>query len=677
MRLPRLQPPQSLRGQFSLAVLALSLLIATGCLISVVALHGSAETSRQLAEERLQHLHDARDLLRHTLQIERETYRMLTVDSVDDMQRSYGEITTQMAIIDTLVIRLSQSDTDIAVLSLHQSGQLFRNTAHIIARLRKDILENSATAGALADLHRFRGHLEAQVAVMASAANELSDHLSHDYREKILELAATSRKDQRLVLALGAGGLLLAWLVSRYFLGGHVVGRLRLVSRYLRSGDDNGEEIRVPVRGHDEIGEMARAVEQFLEDRRQLTEAQLSLRQSEEMLRAITDAVQSAVFLIDDEDRIQFVNPAAEAMFGYRREEILGRRLHETIVPERFREQAGEGLSAYRITGKGAIFAHPRELAGRRKDGTELDILLLVGRVFKNGRWWAAGSIIDITERLAAEAELKKTQTEAMHAARLASIGQLAAGIAHEINTPAQYVSDNIKFICDASTSFFTVLAAARNLAREAADLESATTFAETCDDADIDYLIEELPAAIRQSLEGIDKVSRIVASLKEFSHPGGGAKEMVDLNRAIENAVTITHSIWKDTAGLETRLDPELPPVFCRIGEMNQVFLNLIVNGAQAIEQAEKEGPGEIVIATQAAGEEVVITVTDTGGGVPAEIRDQIFHPFFTTRPVGKGSGQGLAICYDIVVNKHRGRIEVSGVPGEGAVFTVRLPVR
>lgn len=676
MRLPLLQPPRSLRGQFSLAVFALSLLIVTGGLISVVALRDSAETSRQLAEERLQHLHDARDLLRHTLQIERETYRMLTVDSVDDMQRSYGEITAQMAIIDTLVIRLSQSDTDIAILSLHQSDQLFRNTAHIIARLRRDILENSASAGALADLHRFRGHLETQVAIMASAANELSDHLSRDYREKILELAATSRKDQRLVLALGAGSLLLAWLVSRYFLGAHVVERLRLVSQYLRSGDDNGGEIRVPVRGHDEIGEMARAVEQFLKDRRQLAEAQQSLRQSEEMLRAITDAVQSAVFLIDDEDRIQFVNPAAETMFGYRREEILGRSLHETIVPERFREQAGEGLSAYRITGEGAIFAHPRELAGRRKDGTELDILLLVGRVFKNGRWWAAGSIIDITERLAAEAELKKTQTEAMHAARLASIGQLAAGIAHEINTPAQYVSDNIKFICDASTSFFTVLAAARTLAGAADDLEAAA-FADACDDADIDYLFEELPAAIRQSLEGIDKVSRIVASLKEFSHPGGGAKEMADLNRAIENAVTVTHSIWKDTAGLQTRLDPELPSVFCRIGEMNQVFLNLIVNAAQAIEQAEKEGSGEIVIATQAAGDEVVITVADTGGGVPEEIRDQIFHPFFTTRPVGKGSGQGLAICYDIVVNKHRGRIEVGGIPGEGAVFTVHLPVK
>lgn len=676
MRLPRLRPPQSLRGQFSLAVLALSLLIVAGGLISVAALRDSAETSRQLAEERLQHLHDARDLLRHTLLIERETYRMLTVDTVEDMQRSYGEITAQMAILDTLVVRLSQSDTDIAVLSLHQSGQLFRNTAHIIARLRKDILENGEKAEALADLHRFRGHLEAQVAVMASAANALSDHLSLDYREKILDLAATSRMDQRLVLALGAGSLLLAWLVSRYFLGRHVVGRLRLVSRYLRSGDTNGGEIRVPVRGHDEIGEMARAVEQFLEDRRQLAEAQQSLRQSEEMLRAITDAVQSAVFLIDDEDRVQFVNPAAEAMFGYSREEILGRRLHDTIVPERFREQAGEGLSTYRITGEGAIFTHPRELAGRRKDGTELDILLLVGRVFKNGRWWAAGSIIDITERLAAEAELKKTQAEAMHAARLASIGQLAAGIAHEINTPAQYVSDNIRFICDASNSFFTVLAAARNLAK-AADRESAATFAEACDDADIDYLFEELPAAIRQSLEGIEKVSRIVASLKEFSHPGGGAKETADLNRAIENAATITHSIWKDSAGLETRLDPKLPPVNCRIGEMNQVFLNLIVNAAQAIEQAEKEGSGQIVIATNSAGDEVVITVSDTGCGVPEEIRDQVFHPFFTTKSVGKGSGQGLAICYDIVVNKHQGRIEVGGVPGEGAVFTVHLPVR
>lgn len=676
-RLSRLHLPQSLRGQFSLALLALSLLIVAGGLGAVQALRNSAESSRQLAEERLERLQDAENLVHNTLLIERESYRMLTVDSLDGMQRSYEEIIKQMTSLDSLVVRLSHADTDIAVLTLNQTGQLFRNTAHIVARLRQKILKNGAADADRQNLGRFQGQLEQQVTAMAAAAVELSARLTRDYRERIEQLAATSKRDQHLVLTLITGSLILAWLISRYFLGRHVVTRLQQVSRYLRIGDTGNAEIRVPVQGNDEIGNMARAVEQFLEDRRRLAETQLSLQQSEEMLRAITDAVQSAVFLIDDEDRIQFVNPAAGATFGYSREEMIGYRLHEIIIPERFRQQAREGLSAYSHTGEGPMLGKPQEMIARHKSGKELTILIQVGRIYKEGRWWAVGSAVDITERLEAEADLKRAQNEALHAARLASVGQLAAGIAHEINTPAQYVSDNLRFIDEAVNSILPVLSVAQNLAKTISDRQTAAAFDDSYEKADVEYLVEELPAAIRQSLDGIGKVSQIVRSMKEFSHPGGGAKELADINKAIENAITITRSTWKEAATVEPRFDPDLPQVYCSIGEMNQVFLNLIVNAAHAIEQAKKPEMGTIAIETRVAGDEVLIAVADTGGGIPAAIREHIFDPFFTTKSVGKGSGQGLAICYDIVVNKHKGRIEVGGVPGQGAVFTVYLPIR
>jgi len=163
---------------------------------------------------------------------------------------------------------------------------------------------------------------------------------------------------------------------------------------------------------------------------------------------------------------------------------------------------------------------------------------------------------------------------------------------------------------------------------------------------------------------------------MKEFSHPGTSGKTATDINRALENTLTVTRNTWKHFAEIERAFDPGLPPVSCHTGEMNQVFLNLIVNAAQALETSGKPLPGRISIATRVDGNWVEIRVSDSGNGVPKAIREHIFDPFFTTKAVGKGTGQGLAICRDVVVSKHGGSIEVGGEEGAGAVFTVRLPV-
>jgi len=176
--------------------------------------------------------------------------------------------------------------------------------------------------------------------------------------------------------------------------------------------------------------------------------------------------------------------------------------------------------------------------------------------------------------------------------------------------------------------------------------------------------------------LEGAAQVARIVLAMKEFSHPGDREKTEEDLNRAILNTVAVSRNEWKHSAQLETNLAPDLPRVQCLAGEMNQVLLNLIVNAAHAIAEADRGGAGKITVTTLLSGQSVEIIVEDNGIGMTEQVRQQIFDPFFTTKRVGKGTGQGLAICRDVVVSKHGGKLSVESILGEGSRFTVTLPI-
>ncbi len=256
-------------------------------------------------------------------------------------------------------------------------------------------------------------------------------------------------------------------------------------------------------------------------------------------------------------------------------------------------------------------------------------------------------------------ADIKRAQWEVLQASRLASVGQLASGIAHEINTPIQYIGNNLSFIADSVRQVFDLLGVA-----QPGKLEGKAAF-----------LAEELPAAISESLDGVAQIARIVLSMKEFSHPGSTAKTLVDLNHALDTTLTVTSNVWKHAAAIERHYEPSLPPVPCLAGEMNQVFLNLIVNAVHAIEGSGKPLPGRISLSTSARGGYAEIRIEDSGTGIPAALRDKIFDPFFTTKEVGKGTGQGLAICQDVVIGKHGGKIEVGGTEGVGAVFLIRLP--
>jgi signal transduction histidine kinase len=277
-----------------------------------------------------------------------------------------------------------------------------------------------------------------------------------------------------------------------------------------------------------------------------------------------------------------------------------------------------------------------------------------------------------------AQADLLKSQQEAIQAGRLASIGYLASGLAHEINTPVQYISNNLTFMEESIGSIRMMLNAAQKLAESPTCSETAKAFNEACPTDEMQFILEEFPKAISQSQDGIAQISKIVQSLKEFTPHERSEKVIGDIHKVLDSVITVTHNASKKVANIIKHYDSGLPEILFNVDELRQVFLNLIINSIEALEILQKRQPGlgEIVVTTGLQDGYASVSIADTGDGVPEEIRDRIFDPFFTTKDVGQGTGQGLNICYDIIVNKHGGKIEVGGTPGSGAVFTVRLPI-
>jgi two-component system, NtrC family, sensor kinase len=289
----------------------------------------------------------------------------------------------------------------------------------------------------------------------------------------------------------------------------------------------------------------------------------------------------------------------------------------------------------------------------------------------------------DLSESQRLEEERKSMQLQLIQAQKLESIGQMAAGIAHEINTPTQYIADNTRFLqqsfADLSTllSEFDAFLAVARLGPVPA--EAVNGLQDAVEKADLPYLLAEIPRAIEQSLEGLDRVTKIVRAMKDFSHPGVVDKTLVDINHAIQSTITVAKNEWKYVADLELALDPALPLVSCVPGEINQVILNLLVNAAHAIEEQIQRGSfskGRITVRTRQTRDSFAeISIEDTGAGIPIAVQQKIFEPFFTTKQVGKGTGQGLAIARSVTA-KHHGSIHFESHVGRGTTFFVRLPL-
>ncbi len=280
---------------------------------------------------------------------------------------------------------------------------------------------------------------------------------------------------------------------------------------------------------------------------------------------------------------------------------------------------------------------------------------------------------------LTAEAAVRdRIDAELRLAQKLEAVGQLAAGIAHELNTPIQYVGDTLQFLESsvAQIRAYGLVAAAvtDELARQPGCEAPVARLREAAEEADLEYLFPRLPEAFARATEGVERVGALVRAVKEFAHPDELEVVPSDLNRAVETTLTVAKNEYKYVARVRTELGA-VPPVTCHLGQITQVLVNLVVNAAHAIADARRAEPGEIVVRTVRDGSDVVISVEDDGVGIPPEVQPRIFDPFFTTKEVGRGTGQGLAIAH-AVVERHGGALTFSTELGRGTTFLLRLPI-
>ena len=396
-----------------------------------------------------------------------------------------------------------------------------------------------------------------------------------------------------------------------------------------------------------------------------------SLQREVEVYKTLAENSFTGVFVIQDK-LFAYVTKNAANYYGYDVAALIGTRPEKIVSPEDYALMSNMAIDM--IKGRRNT---PYEYRVITKDNKIRWIMETLTPIIFNGRPAVLGNCIDITER-------RQREVQDLHSQKLESVGQLAAGIAHEINTPIQFIGDNITFMQGAFHDLLS-LSALLNAVKEddllspAVAMDILSQIREKEKKIDLAFLNEEIPQAIEQSLEGLQRVSRIVQAMREFSHPGGEGMSDLDINKSIESTITLSRNEWKYSAQMTATLAPDLPIVQGYPADFNQVILNIIVNAAQALqEKFGKDGSvkGRIEIFTRQDGNEVEICIRDTGPGIPPEAQLRIFDPFFTTKEVGKGTGQGLSIAQNIIAHKHGGKIFFETKIGEGTAFYIRLPL-
>ncbi|GEM_PF-4389269 len=474
-------------------------------------------------------------------------------------------------------------------------------------------------------------------------------HLDDDSRGEALRVLAGAVAILGVFLAFA-----LAWVSQP----------LKLIANSLAAG--RPEPVESLARRHDEFGQIGRLVLDSFAFKHEL-------KTREEQKTAVLESAIDAVITMDAEGRILEFNQSAEGMFGVARADVVGRNLGDVVIPERFRAMHKQGVMRHR----GALSKRV-EIAALRRDGTEFPVEISLICVPQGETRTYTGFIRDLSEQRRLEEQLRNAQ-------KMESVGLLASGVAHEINTPMQYVLDNTKFLAEGTSALAELLEEYGGLRAAVADeprfAERAARLAERETALDAAFLLEEMPLAAQESMRGIDRVRKIVRAMRQMAHPGEETMRPTALNGVLDDALALVRNEAKAVADLDLRLDPNLPDVLCDSGEIAQVVVNLVVNALHAIAdqapstRAEPGKRGTIVVETRMAKDSVEIAVKDDGPGIPDAIRHRVFDPFFTTKPVGKGTGQGLSIVFSIV-KRHGGAVEFSNNRDGGTTFVVSLPV-
>ncbi|HEX6276697.1 MAG TPA: ATP-binding protein [Polyangiaceae bacterium] len=576
------------------------------------------------------------------------------------------------------------ADSDVSALALYKSdGTLLHAVGDLSAPARYVALD-SARIEEGPDVIRVLAPVRAREGARGSLVIELST----------TRLTAESGRIRRVALGIGFVALALG-MAAAWALGRSLARRLETLAdavHALACGELDGKPIADS--SGDEVGRLTRdfaamrvSLRELVEHIREASEKEQErldtlvrertgeLNSNRDRYKRLVESTHAIPWEMDGRTLwATYVSPQATKLIGCQPDELVGSNLlwefvhadDRARVRKAFRELAasdGEGNLdlEYRAASKDGRVVHVRSI-------------VTTSTLVPGERGVLRGITLDVTQQKKLEIELRQAQ-------KLESVGRLASGVAHEINTPVQFVGDSVHFARDAVVDVLRVLEAYRAVQRSvlegSASVEAAETAARVEEEADLAYLVENLPKALERSLEGLDRVATIVRSMKEFAHPDQKEMTSVDLNRAIESTLVVASNEYKYVADVQVDFG-DIPRVICHGSEINQVILNIVVNAAHAIGDmvAGSDRRGRIGVQTRRNEDSVVIRITDTGGGIPKDIRERIFDPFFTTKGVGKGTGQGLAIARSVVIEKHRGELHFETDEGHGTTFVIRLPI-
>lgn len=425
-----------------------------------------------------------------------------------------------------------------------------------------------------------------------------------------------------------------------------------------------------------------------------------ALRESQDRFRDLADSVPALIWMAGPDTKVQYCNQHLQGFTGKDLSFLRASRLDCVQADDRsavqgqlakaFKERVGCKFEYRLLHADGTYRWINESVMPRYLNGDEFLGLISCGfdvtqekqaqEVIRNANENLEKEVAARTRELVqANEELQAAQNNLVQSEKMKSIGQLAAGVAHEINTPSQYIADNTRFLQEAFGDMGQLIEKMGVLAANAEAVISNDVIRQALDDADVDYLRDEIPRAMDSSLEGVKHVTKIVRALKDFARPSS-EKAHVNLNQSIESTITVATNEWASVAKMVTDLDPKLPNVFCQLNEINQVILNGLVNSAHAIAQVVGDGSeekGTITVSTRKLEGCAEIRIVDTGCGMTPEVKDQAFNPFFTTKGVGEGTGQGLSTAYSIIVEKHHGAITLASAVGRGTCLVIRLPMQ
>ena len=636
--------PKSLRWQFRLALLLQTVFIITGASTAIYGLYVSSSSTRHIADEHLTLLHQSQELVQTTLLIERQLHQMANAESIDALQTAYLDILSRLDFLDTSILALGRASNSPRVLTLHRVNQLFRNTIHTVVQLQKNRFSEKSDqqekksnrqdpAKQKTILQQLTEKLQRQVVLMVDSSHDLSSAFTTDHQEMMQRLNRTVTRGQTWVISLLFCSILLAWLVSRFFLGRRILNRLQQMSDSLRIDKAWREEAKHLASEDDEIGEMAGEINRFFEERRLLIRTRHDLKEKEELLAAVIEAAPVAIIGIDLDGHVQWIwNQTAEKMLGWCADEAMGRPLPTVQVEKteefrQFREQIRKGLTLNGV-----------EVQRKRRDGTSINYSIYASPLHDfNGE--ITGNIavlVDIAERKKMTDQLKKTNEDLKRSN--AELEQFAYVASHDLQEPLRKVGSYMELI--------------------------AMRYG--------DQLDQDGKEFIHYAVDGSRRMKVMIDDLLTYSRIGTKGKPFapVAMEKILQNVLEDLELLIRENDA-EISYD-SLPVVMADDSQLQQLFRNLIGNAVKY----RREIPPRIRIRAERQETYWQLFVQDNGIGIDSRFHDRIFLIFQRLHSIEKynGTGIGLAVCKKII-DRHGGTIGVESIPEEGSTFHFTLP--